>query len=79
MNASNTYYGRVLNSEELGRIVRSHRKGQRLTLSNVSHLSKLSTRFLSEFERGKRTSEIGKILETLHILGLEVVIRPRHE
>ena len=34
-------------------------------------------RFLSEFERGKDTAELGKALAALAALGLEVVVRPR--
>ena len=40
-------------------------------------LGNLSTRFLSEFERGKETAEIGKVLKALRTLGLEVIIQPR--
>jgi transcriptional regulator with XRE-family HTH domain len=66
-------YGKVQTTEKLGRLVRGHRKSRRLTLETVSGLGNLSTRFLSEFERGKETAEIGKILKTLRTLGLEEV------
>lgn len=70
-------YGAVRSTEELGRLARAHRKQRHLTLETVSGLGNLSTRFLSEFERGKETAEIGKVLKALRTLGLEVVIRPR--
>lgn len=70
-------YGIVRSAGELGRIVRAHRKNRRLTLETVSGLGNLSPRFLSEFERGKETAEIGKILKALRTMGLEVVIQPR--
>lgn len=70
-------YGAIRSVEELGKLTRSHRKQQKLTLETISGLSNLSTRFLSEFERGKETAELGKVLSALHILGLEVVIQPR--
>jgi len=69
--------GRIQTTEELGHLVRSYRKGKGLTLETVSGLGNLSTRFLSEFERGKETAEIGKVLKTLRTLGLEVIIQPR--
>ena len=47
---------------------------RRLTLETVSGLGNLSMRFLSEFERGKETAEIGKVLKALRTLGLEVII-----
>ncbi len=70
-------YGRIQTVEELGQLVRAHRKGKGLTLEMVSGLGNLSTRFLSEFERGKETAEIGKILKALRTLGLEIIIQPR--
>jgi HTH-type transcriptional regulator/antitoxin HipB len=70
-------YGTIQTAEELGRLARNHRKNRRLTLETVSGLGNLSTRFLSEFERGKKTAEIGKVLKALRTLGLEVIIQPR--
>ena len=70
-------YGRVQSAGDLGRLVRAHRKDKGLTLETVSGLGNLSTRFLSEFERGKETAEIGKVLKTLRTLGLDIVVRPR--
>ena len=70
-------YGAIQTTEELGQLARAHRKSKRLTLETVSGLGNLSTRFLSEFERGKQTAEIGKILKALRTLGLEVIIQPR--
>ena len=34
-------------------------------------------RFLSELERGKETAELGKSLQVLFNLGLEVIVQPR--
>ncbi len=69
-------YGRTQTALELGSLARAHRKTRHLTLNTLSGLSNLSIRFLSEFERGKPTAEIGKVLKALKILGLEVVVRP---
>ena len=70
-------YGRIQTTEELGHLMRAHRKRKGLTLETVSGLGNLSTRFLSEFERGKETAEIGKILKALRTLGLYVIVQPR--
>lgn len=70
-------YGRIRSVEELGRLARAHRKNRGQTLERIADLTNVSLRFLSEFERGKETAEIGKVLQSLHILGLEVVIQPR--
>jgi transcriptional regulator with XRE-family HTH domain len=70
-------YGAIQTTEELGQLARAHRKQRHLTLETISGLGNLSTRFLSEFERGKETAEIGKVLKALRTLGLEVIIQPR--
>lgn len=70
-------YGTIRTVAELGRLVRVHRKSRRLTLETVSGLSTLSMRFLSEFERGKETAEIGKVLKALEIMGLDIIVQPR--
>ena len=76
MNKYSPKYGRTLTVSDLGSLTRAHRKSKHLTLKTISGLSNLSIRFLSEFERGKTTAEIGKVLKALKILGLEVVVRP---
>lgn len=70
-------YGVVRSADELGQLARAHRKQRKLTLETISGLANLSTRFLSEFERGKETAELGKVLKALRTLGLEVVIQRR--
>jgi transcriptional regulator with XRE-family HTH domain len=77
MSNERPQYGPVSSARELGHIARAHRKERKLTLETVSGLGNVSPRFLSEFERGKETAEIGKVLKALNTLGLEVVIRPR--
>jgi len=68
---------RIQTAEDLGQLVREYRKQKHLTLKKVSGIGNVSIRFLSEFERGKETAEIGKILKTLKVLGLDVIIKPR--
>lgn len=76
MTSNKPRYGRTQTTKELGNLARLHRKQRRLTLETLAGLSNLSIRFLSEFERGKPTAEIEKVLKALKILGLEVVVRP---
>ena len=77
MKEQNPEYGIIRSAGELGGIARAHRKNRHLTLETISGLGNLSTRFLSEFERGKETAEVGKILKALRTMGLEVVVQPR--
>ena len=37
----------------------------------------LTTRFLSEFERGKPNASLGRVMQALQALGLEMLILPR--
>lgn len=70
-------YGVVSSATELGELARAHRKSLHVTLERISGLGNVSSKFLSEFERGKDTAEIGKVFQTLRTMGLEVVIQPR--
>ena len=72
-------YGRVRSPEALGRLARQERKRQGLTLDQVYSASGLTTRFLSEFERGKRNASLGRVMDALQALGLEVLVLPRSE
>ena len=77
MSNDQVQYGAIRSAEDLGKLVLAHRKQRKLTLETISGLGNLSTRFLSEFERGKETAELGKVLQALRTLGLEVVVQPR--
>ena len=70
-------FGKTKTVSQLGQLLRDFRKSKNLTLEQVSGLTGLSIRFLSELERGKKTAEIGKTLEIINKLGLELIITPR--
>lgn len=70
-------YGIIHNPDELGALARAHRKSRHLTLADTAGVGGTGTRFLSELERGKPTAQLGKTLETLRLLGLEVAVVPR--
>lgn len=70
-------FGQIKTASELGHIVRVFRKDQKFSLEKISGITHLSMRFLSELERGKETAELGKALEVLNKLGLEIIIQPR--
>ena len=70
---------RVRSPEGLGRLARRERKRQGLTLDSVYSVSGLTTRFLSEFERGKPNASLGRVMQALQALGLEMVILTRDD
>lgn len=73
------HYGIVHSAKELGALTRAHRKARGLTLEQTAGIGGTGIRFLSELERGKPTAQLGKALEALRLLGLEVLIVPRGE
>jgi len=77
MDRKSAKYGIVASSKDVGQLARAHRKNRDVTLETLAGLANVSTKFLSEFERGKETAEIGKVLKALQTLGLEVIVRPR--
>ena len=70
-------YGRVRSPAEIGELCRRERARRGLTLTDLYETTGLTTRFLSEFERGKENASIGRVLRTLESLGLDVIVLPR--
>ena len=69
--------GNISSSEALGAFVRKYRKQHGWRIEDVSGIANVGARFISEFERGKETAELGKVLKVLEALGLEFSLRPR--
>jgi len=79
-NINQTYslpYGNFATPEELGRCVRARRKEQDATQAEFAALCGVGVRFISDLENGKPTMELGKVLQVIKCLGLELSIRPR--
>ncbi|VAX00021.1 hypothetical protein MNBD_GAMMA22-1092 [hydrothermal vent metagenome] len=64
----------IYDTAELGQLIRTERKASGVTLQQTSKRSKIGVRFLSELERGKVTAEIGKVIATLHTIGLDMAV-----
>jgi len=63
--------------KELGNLVREKRMNMGTSLRKTAASNHIGVRFLSEFERGKTTSEIGKIITALHAVELDLAVVPR--
>jgi HTH-type transcriptional regulator / antitoxin HipB len=70
-------YGKISTSEELGRIIRHKRKEIGVRQEVAAGMAGVGTKFLSQLENGKETAELGKTLQVLRKMGLEVYIFPR--
>ena len=69
--------GNISTAEDIGRCVRAQRKAQGATQAEFAALCGVGVRFISELENGKPTMELGKVLQVLKCLGLEVSVRSR--
>lgn len=70
---------RIRDPVALGAMVRRVRKEQGLTLEALYEATGLTTRFLSEFERGKANVSLGRAMDALDALGLTMLVLPRDE
>lgn len=69
----------VFTSKDIGAAIRSERKRQKITQTELADLCAVSLSFVSNLENGKATTELGKTLKVLNTLGLDVIIAKRGE
>ena len=62
---------------DIGAAVRKKRKEDGLTLADAAALCDVGYRFMSDLENGKATVQVGKVLQVLTALGLDVTIEAR--
>ena len=67
----------VRSSADLGEIIRDRRKRLALNQLDLAGLANTGNRFIVEVENGKPTVQLQKVLDLLHLLGLEVVVRAK--
>jgi y4mF family transcriptional regulator len=68
---------KIYETRDIGIIVRNKRAEIGITQPQLADICGNGTRFISELENGKPTMQIGKVLDTLHVLGLDVLISVR--
>jgi len=68
---------KIIDSESLGQAIRERRKELNYTQAFLAEFTGLSVTFISDVERGKPTAEIGKIIQLLHILGMDISVERR--
>lgn len=67
----------IRSPQALGALIRQRRKQSGVTLVEAAGLSGVGVRFLHELEHGKKTASLGKALQVLERMGLEVWVAPR--
>lgn len=60
---------------DLADFIKKHRKAIGMTQVDLAGASGLGVRFIGDLERGKPTCEIGKTLQVLTMLGVELEVR----
>lgn len=67
----------VRSSTDLGKVVRTERRRQGMTQAELAGLADVGVTFLSQLENGKGSAELGKVLQVLTMLGIDVLVEPR--
>ena len=68
---------KIVDSKELGQVIRERRKELKYTQAFVSENTGLSVTFISDLERGKPTAELEKALRLTNMLGLDLFVVKR--
>ena len=68
---------RVYKMSDIGSLVKEKRTEYGMTQSQLADACGKGIRFISELENGKQTMQIGKVLDTLHVLGLDLSLSER--
>jgi len=67
----------VKSALDIGAAIRKKRKEDGLTLADAAGLCNVNYRFLSNIENGKATAQLGKVLQVLHALGIDIELKDR--
>jgi len=68
---------KVFDMADIGSLVKTKRNEFEMTQPRLADISGNGIRFISDLENGKPTMQIGKVLDTLHVLGLDLYISTR--
>ena len=68
---------KITDTASLGNAIRLRRKELKYTQGYISEITGLSVSFLSDLENGKPTAEIGKTIEVINLLGLDILVEVR--
>jgi len=68
---------KVLETRDIGSIIKSNRNKLGLSQSKLADICGNGVRFISDLENGKPTMQIGKVIDTLHVLGFDLYVTKR--
>ena len=64
-------------AKDFGRIIRDERRRQGMTQADLAGLADVGVTFLSQLENGKDSAEIGKAIQVMTRLGIDIDASPR--
>lgn len=67
----------IATSKDIGSLIRAERKRQGFTQTELAGLCGVGLTFLSNLENGKQTAELGKALNVLTMLGIDLFAERR--
>ncbi|WP_029528162.1 helix-turn-helix domain-containing protein [Polaromonas glacialis] len=67
----------ISSTEELGQLLKQHRKSQQITQATLSGMANWGGRFIGDVENGKPTVRAQMLFDLIGWLGLEIVIRKK--
>ena len=70
---------RILDTRELGNVIRKRRRELGYTQAFLASYAGVSASFLSELENGKETIQVGKMIDVLSLLGMDICLSRRGE
>ena len=68
---------KIIDSKSLGNVIRARRKELHYTQQDITDNTGYSISFLSDLENGKPTAEIGRAIDVVNLLGLDIMIKER--
>lgn len=70
---------KITDASSLGNAIQMRRKKLKYTQGYISEITGFSVSFLSDLENGKQTAEIGKTIEVINLLGLDILVEARED
>lgn len=67
----------ITDMSELGSLIRTARREQGLTQTELAGLAGVGVTFISQLENGKQSAEAGKVIDVLLTLGIDLIAERR--
>lgn len=69
----------IADTKKLGEYIKKMRKAQNLTQADVAIAANVGIRFLVDLENGKKTAQIGKVIDVCNALGIVIDMKSSFE